>query len=227
LTAAWYPVVIMPTGRHMSDKTVISKGMRTRARILREAMELFNIRGYHATSISDIIEASGVQRGNLYFHFKNKEELALALIEEAHREYMSYLNARAKGRTGMAKLDSLLDAIYEYHSGKNFIGGCIFGNIALEMGDQNTEFQKAIRAVFDEWARLITSLLEEALSQGELSTHMEPYPLSRHIVACLEGGIMLSRLTKDKKDILNSLDAIRFLLRPVRNTAGPLHHPGP
>lgn len=211
----------------MSEKTGISKGMRTRTRILKEAMELFNTKGYHAASISDIIEASGVQRGNLYFHFKNKEELALALIEEARKEYMSYLNARAKGRTGMAKLDSVLDAVYEYHSGKKFIGGCIFGNIALEMGDQNTEFRRAISAVFDEWASLITSLLEEALSQGELSTHMEPYPLSRHIVACLEGGIMLSRLTKDKKDILNSLDAIRFLLRPAGNTKAPLHHPGP
>ncbi len=192
-----------------------------------EAMELFNTKGYHATSISDIIEASGVQRGNLYFHFKNKEELALALIEEARKEYMAYLNARVKGRSGMAKLDSVPDAIYEYHSGKKFIGGCIFGNIALEMGDQNAEFQSAIRAVFDQWAGLIMSLLEEALRKGERSTHMKPYPLARHIVASLEGGIMLSRLTKDKKDILNSLDAIRFLLRPDRGTEAPLHHPGP
>ncbi len=211
----------------MSEKTVISKGMRTRARILREAMELFNTKGYHATSISDIIEASGVQRGNLYFHFKNKEDLALALIETAHKEYLAYLNTRARGRSGMAKLDGVLDAIYEYHFGKNFVGGCIFGNIALEMGDQNADFRSAIRTVFDQWACLIATLLEEALRQGELSTHMEPYMLARHIVASLEGGIMLSRLTKDKKDILNSLDAIRTLLRPGRGMEVPLHHPGP
>ncbi len=196
----------------MDDMTAATKGAKTRSRILAKAMELFNTKGYHATRISDIVEASGVQKGNLYFHFKSKEALALALLEEARRGYMVYLKAHLKGRSAMEKLNNVLDAVIEYHSRKDFVGGCIFGNIALEMGDQNIAFQKLVRAVFDEWADLFASLLREALSQGEAAMTLDPDRMARHIVASLEGGIMLSRLTKDRADVLNAAEFIRSVL---------------
>lgn len=203
----------------MENVQTITKGSKTRSRILKAAMDLFNTKGYHATRISEIIEVSGVQKGNLYFYFKSKEELALALIEEARREYMAYLNSHVSGVSGLDKLDNVLAAVFEFHSRKKFIGGCIFGNIALEMGDQNPEFRDAVRGIFDEWVSLLGSLLEEALAGGEINLTLKPEQMARHIVAALEGGIMLARLSKDKGDLLGSIDSIRALVQMGRTTS--------
>jgi len=196
----------------MNTAQDMRKGQRTRSHILKTAMGLFNTKGYHATSIADIVIASGVQKGNLYFYFTSKEDLALALLDEAHELYMAYLGSHAGGAKGLGKLEKVLAAIVEYHESRSFMGGCIFGNIALEMADQNPRFRQSVLRVFDAWSALFTGLLEEAMSQGELPATLSPERLARHIIAALEGGIMLSRLTKDKADIINSIDSIHMLL---------------
>ncbi len=189
------------------------KGSKTRAHILKTAMDLFNTRGYHATRISDVMEASGVQKGNLYFYFRSKEDLAQVLIDEARREYMAYLHGNASGDSALVRLDNVLTAIYDLHVRKKFIGGCIFGNMALEMGDQNSQFREEIRAIFDEWVHFLSSLIQDAFRSGDLALPLEPEVLARHIVASLEGGIMLSRLSKDNADLKSALDAVRTLLQ--------------
>jgi TetR/AcrR family transcriptional repressor of nem operon len=176
-------------------------------------MDLFNTRGYHATKISDIMKASGVQKGNLYFYFKSKEALAQALVREAQKEYMDYLHANARGSSALEKLDNVLAAIFDLHVRKKFVGGCIFGNMALEMGDNNFQFRKDIRDIFDEWVKFLSSLIHEAVRSGEIVVELAPEDLARHIVAAMEGGIMLSRLSKDHTAMKSALDAVRTLLR--------------
>lgn len=58
-----------------------SRGHTTRARIVRAAGELFASRGYEATSIEAVLEKSGVSRGALYHHFRDKEDLFVAVLE--------------------------------------------------------------------------------------------------------------------------------------------------
>lgn len=60
---------------------------QTRKRIAEAARTLFIQKGYKATSIEDIVSATGSSKGNIYYHFKNKEGLFLYLMEEWDREW--------------------------------------------------------------------------------------------------------------------------------------------
>lgn len=60
---------------------------QTKKRIADAAKELFVQKGYKATSIEDIVKATGCSAGNIYYHFKSKEGLFLHLIEEWNREW--------------------------------------------------------------------------------------------------------------------------------------------
>ena len=80
-----------------------SKGRATRARVLRAAMDLINTKGYSNTSVADIIEATGVKKGNLYFHFSSKDDLCLALVEEAKKEYLAYLKGSMKSEDPLGR----------------------------------------------------------------------------------------------------------------------------
>src|SRR6266436_2118879 len=55
---------------------VVSKGQETKQEIVRKAAHLFNQKGYAGTSLSDLMDATGLQKGGIYRHFSGKEELA-------------------------------------------------------------------------------------------------------------------------------------------------------
>ncbi|HOO37833.1 MAG TPA: TetR family transcriptional regulator C-terminal domain-containing protein [Deltaproteobacteria bacterium] len=191
----------------------LTKGEKTRARILRSAMMLINTRGYTNTSINDIIESSGVQKGNLYFHFSSKDDLCLALIEEAKKEFLAYLKGAMKSDDPLGKINDILDAILLRHRKMNFIGGCIFGNMALEMTDINSRFPTVIKEVFHEWEELLAILLQEAQGCGDLDDELDPDSLAGFIVASIEGAIMMAKVSKEEDDLVNCMDMIRRMLR--------------
>src|SRR5271170_2332921 len=58
------------------QETEVTKGEQTRGDIIRKSAPLFNQRGYEGTSLSDLMEATGLQKGGIYRHFSSKEELA-------------------------------------------------------------------------------------------------------------------------------------------------------
>ncbi len=188
------------------------KGEITREHVLESAMGLINTRGYGGTSISDIIEVTGVKKGNLYFHFSNKEDLVYAMIEKARDDYNAFIGSRVRGDTALEKIYSIFDSIFRYHRARKFEGGCIFGNIALELGDANPRFAGLVRSIFDGWAKMFISLIETAQREGDIHAGLQPAPLARHMVAALEGAVMLSRLSKKAGDFRDCIDSLKALM---------------
>ncbi len=188
------------------------KGAATREHVLESAMRLINVKGYAATSINDIIEVTGVKKGNLYFHFSNKEELVYTMIEKARDDYRDYITSRIKGGTALEILYSIFDAVFQYHRARKFEGGCIFGNIALELGDENPRYAQLVHEIFAEWAEQFVPLIKAAQGEGTINAVLEAPALARHIVASLEGAVMLSRLSKKAKDFRQCIDSLKILL---------------
>src|SRR5512146_991102 len=60
-----------------------TKGLRTRREIVEASLQLFSVKGYYNTSISDILEATGLTKGGLYGHFASKEEIWDAAYERS------------------------------------------------------------------------------------------------------------------------------------------------
>ncbi len=68
-----------------------------RAMILATSAKLFSQRGYKGVSIRDIAQAAGMTNAALYYHFKNKEDLFLAMLRDDHEKTMASLQAAARG----------------------------------------------------------------------------------------------------------------------------------
>lgn len=189
-----------------------AKGAMTRTRVLDRAVTLINRRGIRNTSIQDIIDDTGVKKGNLYFHFSSKDELGLSIIREARDRYFAYLSKSVRSADPLGMIDDVLRAVLEYHKGRDFVGGCIFGNTALEMADSGEEYAALIKEIFDRWADILAGFIREAKKRGDLPAGVKPASLARHIIASLEGSIMLARLYKRGDAIEESIRYIRGLL---------------
>ncbi|MBN2467095.1 MAG: TetR/AcrR family transcriptional regulator [Deltaproteobacteria bacterium] len=193
----------------MDEKT---KGEITRARILEVATSLINRQGFKHTSINDLIKATGIKKGNLYYHFPSKEDLGMAILKEVDDAFFHFLSNSLHGKGPLEKLSNFFDAIFEKHNQTNFVGGCIMGNMALEMSDSNDRFSAVVKDVFTRWEAVITGLLSEAQESGILKSGMAPAVLAKHIVATIEGGIMLARVSKNGGDLAQCLDSLRCYL---------------
>ena len=81
-----------------------TKGERTREKILAEARLLFKQKGFGATTINDLLDASGTTKGNLYFHFSDKEAVALDVLRREKQSFYGFLERAFNGRSAAAGL---------------------------------------------------------------------------------------------------------------------------
>lgn len=189
-----------------------TKGELTRERILEVARLLFNTRGFNATTISDLVEATGMQKGSLYFHFAGKDDIAREVLRKATEEFMAFLDtALGNDNPGLA-LDSFFRSALNKHLATGFVGGCIFGNAALEMSDSNPELAGHIAQVFDDWTDKIDCVVQSAQQKGQIRTDITSTVVAQNIIATIEGGIMMSRLKKDERPMRECLESLRIIL---------------
>jgi len=191
---------------------VKEKGIRTRERVLAGATEIIHRQGFSGTSIHDLIRETGVKKGNLYHFFRSKEEMGFEVLIRARDDFFVFLDKSLQGDRPSAQLANHFEAIVRYHEGRNLVGGCIFGNTALEMSDRNETYRAVILAVFEEWQRRIRDVLESAVRSGEARKDLDPEAMARHVVATVEGGILIARASRNPADLKECLAVLAGLL---------------
>ncbi|MBI3008144.1 MAG: TetR/AcrR family transcriptional regulator [Candidatus Omnitrophica bacterium] len=189
-----------------------TKGELTREKIIREARQIVNRKGLMDTSISDIISATGLKKGSLYFHFSGKNALSLAVLEKSRDEFLEFLDLSLVGNTPGERLDNFFNEVIRFHKSAGFIGGCIFGNTALEMGDKDKRISVFVEKVFAEWAGKIRKVVKAAQKSKQVRNDIPAGILACNIIAGIEGGIMLARLGKNKKPLKDCLNSMKTLL---------------
>jgi TetR/AcrR family transcriptional repressor of nem operon len=191
---------------------VTSKGDRTRSKILDEAAQVFNRKGFSATSINDILKASGTTKGNLYFHFSSKGEIGLEVLKREKQAFMSFLDGILNEGPPGQGLKNFFEEALSKHRQQDFIGGCIFGNTALEASDTSPELAAFVASVFDDWIMKIAQNVDRAQQTGHIRRDVPARDLAEMIVSTVEGGIMQTRLLKSEKPLQHSLDTLQKIL---------------
>ncbi|HOP61914.1 MAG TPA: TetR/AcrR family transcriptional regulator [Spirochaetota bacterium] len=184
------------------------KGTETKERIIEKALTLFHEKGYNLTSMNDIVEETGVKKGNLYFHYKSKEELAIRVLKEALRGYDRFISSNMKGATPLMKLISMIQGIVAFHVERGNGRGCIFGNMALESKGENPALAEYIKSVFTSWEKNISELIGSSIELGEISGIDSPERYARIILAQLEGAVMLSKVYSEFEPLRESAEII-------------------
>ena len=175
---------------------MMTKGEQTRARILTEAAKVFNRQGIAATTINDLLKATRTTKGNLYFHFSGKEALAMAVLTKEGKDFMTFLDQALNAGSPGEALNNFFEQAYAKHQQNNFIGGCLFGNTALEASDTSPLFADFVCNVFSDWTSKIEEKIVQAQQHQEIRTDLSANELATLIVATIEGGIMRARLIK-------------------------------
>lgn len=189
-----------------------TKGSIMREKILNEAAQIFNRQGIAATTINDLLAATGTTKGNLYFHFKGKEALALEVLIRAHTKFRQFLNDSLQGETPGGQLENFFTQVLVKNRERNFVGGCLFGNTALEASDTAPRFAQLARDVFTEWVERLSLTIDAAQAAEQIRRDLPADQLAELVVMTIEGGIMQARLQKAAGPLTRSLMSLRKLL---------------
>jgi TetR/AcrR family transcriptional repressor of nem operon len=194
----------------------MQKGDETKEKILDVSGELFHRRGYKNTSINDIIEKSGIKKGSLYFHYKSKDSLVIEVLNEFLERYEKQINEGIKRMAASDQIDDMIEAITSYHVNGDISRGCLFGNMALEIGHDGSEISDFIDGVFKRWENKFITLLTQAEKNGEYKLKEPALVLARMILASIEGGVLLSKISGNTDPLKDCTQFIRSVLNERR-----------
>ena len=187
----------------------------TKDHIIEVASGLINLRGFNNTSVDAVLQASGVKKGSFYYYFKSKEDLGYAIIESHLRRFSDHVLGKAFSgkKDALMELEDFLDIILELHRQRNCSGGCLMGNMAMEMSDIHEGFRSKFQEVFEDWRMRVAGVLQKAKISGQFNDHMDPTRLAQFVVASVEGGILLSKVKKDIKVLENCFKELKTHIR--------------
>jgi TetR/AcrR family transcriptional repressor of nem operon len=192
----------------MPSTTAARQGNGTREQVLNHAASLIRERGFRATSIGDLLERAGVQKGSFYYYFPSKEDLGHAVldrwIEELRGRLIDYLRS-PEGPPPLERIGAALDGFLSEQESAGCRGGCPFGNLAIELADVHEGFRTRISAAFRELSDAFGSLIQRAKADGDLAPHADPRRIGEFLVASIEGGILLAKVHKSPEPLAAAL----------------------
>jgi AcrR family transcriptional regulator len=175
-----------------------AKGVRTRQRIVELAAPVFNRQGYVGATLSDLVEATGLEKGGIYNHFGSKEQLALEAYDYAMSRVENSLARSQEGATDpVDRMTRMIRAFSKTARRPVLDGGCPIMNTAIEADDTHPELRDRARASMTLWHRLVGRIVKDGKADGSFAADLDPYALASTITAALEGALMLSRLYDD------------------------------
>jgi TetR/AcrR family transcriptional repressor of nem operon len=176
----------------------MTKGQKTRRKILEAAAPIFNQHGYEGSSLNALMEATGLQKGGIYRHFANKEELAAEAFDYTWEAAWNAQILRVdEEEDGIEKLKRLIANLVEHRS--PVAGGCPILNTAIDADDGNPVLRARVARALRSWLSHLRRIVEQAQDQREIRPGADPQVVATLIVASLEGALMMSRIQHSDK----------------------------
>ena len=188
----------------------MGRGEQTRDHIIEQAAGLFNRKGYEGASMSDIMEATGLQKGGIYRHFGSKEELAAEAFAFAVRQMGDRFAAALQGKTRAAeRLRAVIDVYVRVPLDPPVPGGCPVLSAAAESDFGADVLRPQVRTALEGLRKLVRDVVAAGMRTGELRADTDPERVATVFTATLEGGILLTQLYDDPQFVRQVADHLR------------------
>jgi len=195
----------------------LSKADRTRQFIIETTSGIFNTKGYAGTSMSDITEATGLTKGSIYGNFGNKEDVALAVFDYNSSKVRQVIQERIQqAKTYHDKLMVYAQVYDQFTRGSFPVGGCPVLNTAVEADDTNSLLKdRAAKAVL-RWKKNIQDLIQGGIAAGEFKEGLDHGQIALSIVALIEGGIMIAKVTNSQTNMDKIMQTVELLISQMK-----------
>ncbi len=196
---------------------------RTREDILKSVVSTVHRQGLTATGLSELFKISGASSGSFYNYFSSKHELGHALIdyEWIQLQQTVLTPAIAQIKDPVEQIFWILNRLEAKQLSDPNCGGCLLGNLVVDLVEQDPSFREHLVQVFGQWEGAIAHILRQAKPQ--LKPDVSPDTLAEQLITSIEGAMLMGRLYRDSSKLKRGFDSARQLLNHAVTT--PDVHP--
>jgi Transcriptional regulator len=189
-----------------------------RGRILDAALTCFAREGFHAATVQDIVEESGLSPGAIYGYFKGKTEIAMAIASERH----AMERRRMEFALAAPDIDTSLRRLVEGSCSNCVTQGKAMAHLAVQLWAEslsNPRLKREALAGVSQAVDVLAPMIAQAQRQGRWPRHLDPPSAARVMVAVLQ-GISLQLAWDERVDIERFAVALRIMLDPRSDGSG-------
>jgi TetR/AcrR family transcriptional repressor of nem operon len=173
--------------------------------VLMKAKELFCEKGYNGTSMDDLVQATGLSRSSIYDTFGDKHGLFLKSLNHYRCTQQGELEKHcAKSDSPKKKIRSIFDYIVKDILSDKDGKGCLLVNVSMELSAVDKDVAAVALSNMEELEQVLSSLVKEGQTKGEISKKFTPKALSRHLYSSLM-GLRVSGKNRPDADALREI----------------------
>ena len=178
-----------------------------RDNVLDKAMQVFWSKGFECTSMQDLVNAMGINRGSLYDTFGDKQSLHVAVLERFYETELQPMFASLDG-PGPVKpaIRTLFSEIADQSVNGEDLKGCMISNTAAELCPDDGPVGEIAAAGLKRAEDKLHEALSRARDQGEISADSDPLKLARTILCALNGMRVVAKAIDDRKTLDDMID---------------------
>lgn len=183
------------------------------------AMATFWAQGYQATSMQDLLDAMGIQRGSFYGTFGSKRDILLDSLRRYDADRAKAFAELRRGRTSVQAIEALFRRIAGGRGVRGGPRGCFLVASASELAPGDPEVATIVNRAFADIESFLLAAIEEGMTRRQITASPDAATLARALLGMLLGMQVLARSGADRK-VLASIagQAIAMLAKPQRKT---------
>lgn len=196
----------------------MKKAELTRLNILQKAYELIYTKGYQATSIDEIIATTKVTKGAFYYHFKNKDEMGIAVVNEVLSATTGY-HFQLSAIIDRDPVETIYQMMHELLIENKFMKveyGCPVSNLVQEMTPWHDNFREALKKEAAEWEKRLVTILENGKKNGFIRQDVNSVQATFFILSGYWGIRNFGKLQNDQSVYMYYLNELKIFLENLR-----------
>lgn len=160
---------------------------------LERALQVFWSKGYEATSMQDLVDGMGVNRGSLYATYGDKRSLFLASMKMYDQKRQLMLAEFEENFSPKEAIRRVFQAFTSNVCPAGGNRGCFLTNTALELADHDAEVRSIVASAQEDVEAFLKRLIRKGQAAGEIPANIKPIETARGLLASLMGILVLVR----------------------------------
>jgi TetR/AcrR family transcriptional regulator, transcriptional repressor for nem operon len=190
----------------ISDRSANIDGMPrppnpdVRRRLLEAGVDLVHTNGFAASGVKDITDAAGVPKGSFYAYFPSKEAFSAAILEHYWSDIEARLVPLLDGNgPALKRVRRFFHALADEHESRDFLLGCLIGNLSLELGGSSEPARAELLRILDRWNEALTACVRSGQDGSDgIRVDLDAAELAALLIEAWEGAALRGKVTRSR-----------------------------
>jgi AcrR family transcriptional regulator len=196
---------------------MVTKADRTRRFIVEQTASVFNVKGFAGTSLTDLVEATGLTKGSIYGNFKNKDDVAVAAFDYNFQQVSAYIRGKMDERESV--IDKLLvyPETYRNFSKLPFLSkGCPIANTSTEADDTHPRLKERANEALTLWRNSVDKHIKAGIKSNEINSATNILEFTSILTALIQGAMLHAKVSGKMNYLNASMNYLENLIRELK-----------